>query len=303
MIRPRLSKVASGTRLTTDLVNGIINRTEYAADLLRQYKLTAGNEMYVEPHYDGTRVSYFYPVAGGATPSGSSIVKPLNYKYRINMALSQRSIILNSGGPSYLSFQVLLERYTGIGSSADPFVIRTWKTPENYTLEMSPTADTFQSQSLRVTGQIVEILSPSVLLAKQSGSPNFVFFLRDAAQNIITFASGGPSYPFVPTINITNISFPIGLTRARLTFDYYIGPVVDFSPVEVGVSSLRTNPIDGSNEFVSETFNISPASFFQSGTFVSNSVFDTTRSGQPNQLRLFLNTYFKSTGQITVNPN
>jgi hypothetical protein len=69
MIRPRLSKVASGTTLTTDLVNDIINRTEYAADLLRQYKLTAGNEMYVEPHYDGTRVSYLQPVAGGATPT------------------------------------------------------------------------------------------------------------------------------------------------------------------------------------------------------------------------------------------
>jgi len=70
MIRPRLSKVASGTKLTTDLVNGIINRTEYAADLLRQYKLVAGNGMYVEPHYDGTRVSYLQPVAGGATPRG-----------------------------------------------------------------------------------------------------------------------------------------------------------------------------------------------------------------------------------------
>lgn len=69
MIRPRLSKVASGTALTTDLVNDIINRTEYAADLLRQYKLIAGTEMYVEPHYDGTRVSYLQPVAGGATPT------------------------------------------------------------------------------------------------------------------------------------------------------------------------------------------------------------------------------------------
>ena len=76
MIRPRLPKVANGTRLTTDLVNGIINRTEYAADLLRQYKLIAGTEMYVEPHYDGTRVSYFYPVGGGATPKGSPITIP-----------------------------------------------------------------------------------------------------------------------------------------------------------------------------------------------------------------------------------
>ena len=77
MIRPRLPKVATGTRLTTDLVNDIINRTEYAADLLRQYKLVAGTEMYVEPHYDGTRVSYFYPVGGGATPKDSPIVQPI----------------------------------------------------------------------------------------------------------------------------------------------------------------------------------------------------------------------------------
>jgi hypothetical protein len=78
MIRPRLPKIASGTRLTTNLVNDIINRTEYAADLLRQYKLTAGNGMYVEPHYDGTRVSYLQPVAGGATPA-----QPISPAYRI----------------------------------------------------------------------------------------------------------------------------------------------------------------------------------------------------------------------------
>jgi hypothetical protein len=81
MIRPRLSKVASGTRLTTDLVNSIINRTEYAADLLRQYKLIAGTKMYVEPHYDGTRVSYLQPVAAGATPLQpiSSITVPFPF--------------------------------------------------------------------------------------------------------------------------------------------------------------------------------------------------------------------------------
>ena len=61
--------MTSGTRLTTDLVNDIINRTEYAADLLRQYKLIAGNQMYIEPHYDGTRVSYLQPVGGGTTPT------------------------------------------------------------------------------------------------------------------------------------------------------------------------------------------------------------------------------------------
>ena len=69
MISPRLSKVVSGTRLTTDLLNSMIKRTEYAADLLQQYKLIAGNQMYIEPHYDGTRVSYLQPVGGGITPN------------------------------------------------------------------------------------------------------------------------------------------------------------------------------------------------------------------------------------------
>jgi len=69
MIAPRIPLVRSGQILSTDLVNSLIGRTEYAADLLRQYKLIAGDEMYVEPHFDGTRVSYLQPVAGGATPT------------------------------------------------------------------------------------------------------------------------------------------------------------------------------------------------------------------------------------------
>ena len=78
MISPRLSKVVSGTRLTTGLLNSMIKRTEYAADLLQQYKLIAGNQMYIEPHYDGTRVSYLQPVGGGTTPT-----QPISPAYRI----------------------------------------------------------------------------------------------------------------------------------------------------------------------------------------------------------------------------
>ena len=78
MISPRLSKVVSGTRLTTGLINSMIKRTEYAADLLQQYKLIAGNQMYIEPHYDGTRVSYLQPVGGGTTPT-----QPISPAYRV----------------------------------------------------------------------------------------------------------------------------------------------------------------------------------------------------------------------------
>jgi hypothetical protein len=69
MIRPKVGRANNGQIMSVELVNGMIARTEYAADLLRQYKLTAGNGMYVEQHYDGTRVSYLQPVGGGATPS------------------------------------------------------------------------------------------------------------------------------------------------------------------------------------------------------------------------------------------
>lgn len=67
MIRPRVGKANDGQIMSLELINGMIARTEYAADLLRQYKLLAGNGMYVEPHYDGTRISYNQPVKGGTT--------------------------------------------------------------------------------------------------------------------------------------------------------------------------------------------------------------------------------------------
>jgi hypothetical protein len=77
MITPRIPLLSSGQILSVDVVNSIIKRTEYAGDLLKQYKLIAGTEMYVEPHYDGTRVSYLQPVGGGGTP------QPVAPPYRI----------------------------------------------------------------------------------------------------------------------------------------------------------------------------------------------------------------------------
>lgn len=72
MITPKIPPLKDGQILSVDVVNSIIKRTEYAGDLLKQYKLIAGNEMYVEPHYDGTRVSYLQPVGGGGTPEEST---------------------------------------------------------------------------------------------------------------------------------------------------------------------------------------------------------------------------------------
>lgn len=98
MIRPKLYPVQSGTILTANLVNDIINRTEYAADLLRQYKLIAGTKMYVEPRYDGTRISFFKPVKGGAGASESGGV-PISITWSTGtMACNLNPWTISQGG-------------------------------------------------------------------------------------------------------------------------------------------------------------------------------------------------------------
>ena len=57
MIYPRLNRVRNGQRLSVELVNGLIKRTEYAGDLLRQGKCLAGTNVSVAQRYDGSLVS------------------------------------------------------------------------------------------------------------------------------------------------------------------------------------------------------------------------------------------------------
>lgn len=148
MIRPRLPKIAGGTKLTTNLINAIINRTEYAADLLRQYKLIAGTEMYVEPHYDGTRVSYLQPVGGGATPTQP--ISPSG-KYRIIGDSSAGYYVYD---PSKNTLEFLASGYNplgikgnlicgtinlGLGVGNRAFLYNG----ETYTLYQHPNANTF----------------------------------------------------------------------------------------------------------------------------------------------------------------
>lgn len=81
---PRIPQVEPNQKLGFGLVNHIIKRTEYAAELLRQYKCVAGDDMFVEPHPDGTRISYLQGVGGGVRenllpyPYPSDVVPPTN---------------------------------------------------------------------------------------------------------------------------------------------------------------------------------------------------------------------------------
>ena len=56
MIYPKLDKVRNGEKMSVELVNGLIKRTEYAADLLKQYKCVAGTGINIKQRYDGATI-------------------------------------------------------------------------------------------------------------------------------------------------------------------------------------------------------------------------------------------------------
>lgn len=58
MIRPLLPRARNGDVLNLGLMNSLINRIEYAADLLRQGKPLAGNKINIFENYIGTNISY-----------------------------------------------------------------------------------------------------------------------------------------------------------------------------------------------------------------------------------------------------
>jgi hypothetical protein len=68
MIYPRLNRVRNGQRLSVELVNGLIKRTEYAADLLEKYRILDGIKT-----YKGTTIS----LSGAAYNDGSDPDNPL----------------------------------------------------------------------------------------------------------------------------------------------------------------------------------------------------------------------------------
>jgi len=72
MIYPRLDKVRNGQRMSVELVNRLIKRTEYAADLLQKYRILNGIKT-----YKGTIISLGAISPGGATDDfGFGFVTP-----------------------------------------------------------------------------------------------------------------------------------------------------------------------------------------------------------------------------------
>lgn len=90
---PRIPQVEPNQKLGFGLVNHIIKRTEYAAELLRQYKCVAGDDMFVEPHPDGTRISYLQKTGGGVpvNPAQIFVTPPADLPIPVNPPLLECS--------------------------------------------------------------------------------------------------------------------------------------------------------------------------------------------------------------------
>jgi len=65
-IVPPIRPIRDGKILDVNLINQIINRTEYGAELLARYKMVAGSNIFVEQAGNGLGVSYLTALAGGA---------------------------------------------------------------------------------------------------------------------------------------------------------------------------------------------------------------------------------------------
>jgi len=127
---PRLEKVKNGQLLNLDLVNSIIKRIEYIAKILKFSKPVAGDEIYVEPHSDGTIISFLQPVGGGARPSFRGGIRPFP-----NPFWPKR-------GTTYSTFRTIFDTsygldYVSIPSSSLVIVIRNGQERYEYFFDFS----------------------------------------------------------------------------------------------------------------------------------------------------------------------
>lgn len=211
MIRPKIPLVQSGQRLTSDLVNSMIHRTEYAADLLRQYRLTAGTEMYVEPHYDGTRVSYLQPVGGG------QILPPITTKAKIIICGTSIKTIGNINREIPFLFDYSTNTFTDLNIQENSFGAGAYGINKNYV-----TGFFYPDNSFFPKGFIFNTDTQITTTVNQGGQEEFNTLLyknngvvavgySDAPDNIdaaiiYSISSGGISKKFITGYEHTDIS-------------------------------------------------------------------------------------------------
>ena len=131
MIYHRLNRVRNGQRLSVELVNGLIKRTEYAADLLIQYKPLAGTDISVAQRYDGTTISGGVVAIGPYRLSGTSFLNSQNQVLVYDGNNFERFSIPDSNNNEQIGLDIEKEKVCGYFLNAlinsatrfDPFLL------------------------------------------------------------------------------------------------------------------------------------------------------------------------------------
>lgn len=101
---PRIPEVRDGQILSTNLVNHIIRRTEYAAGLLAEYKMIAGDSISLEQQFDGTRVNAELVEAAKFNIVGTATVGGVNIGFLYNG--STFTDIIYPGGSGTVAYDI-----------------------------------------------------------------------------------------------------------------------------------------------------------------------------------------------------
>lgn len=184
MIEPKLSYVKNGTILTAELINSIIKRIEYVAEILYQSKLVAGKDIYVEPHFDGTRISFLRPVGGGSKPSFRGGIIPFPYPSWPNNAPS-------------LNYDQFLNQY-GVNAPGG-FFYKIPGTSLSFTVRGYELGFDFSEARVDQNGNVVGALIISPLPFKiyyEDGGTEFAFF-------------DGENFVIIPRGKIAQIVFAV----------------------------------------------------------------------------------------------
>lgn len=254
MIYPRLEKVQDGQPLSIELLNGLIKRTEHAADLLEKYKIINSVE--------------------ASNAKGKKIIlnRIIETIIRYRILTHTPTLELVNGGPSIARGTITLQRHRGIGTISDPIIPLPWETPSNGAIRISILFG-FPSKIIPVTGAINTYSIESTDLASQTGAQQAYTFLY--VKSVLKAALLVP-FPYTrsPVLFLSG-DLPRFQTNARMTVSYLAGPIIDYYPVEMTLLLNGTNEGNVTERFIVEP----PVNLFSQGSYTTNATYNTTEQG------------------------
>lgn len=241
MIYPRLNRVGNGQRMSVELVNGLIKRTEYAADLLRQYKCVAGTDISIVQEYDGTTIlgkgAGKFRIVGTATVGGvnkafvydgstfTDIIHP-SATGIVPQDIDGENIVgwadFSSGTPFRKGFLYNGSTFTDIvfpGISWDSSIIRGIMRAEG--IDGLNITGWYQDNSFKVRGFLYNGSTYTNIIADPLAVFNQTFVEKISGSNIVgtNFSTSPPSMFIYDGVTFTYFSYPGAVNMQAVGID------------------------------------------------------------------------------------